>query len=120
MYVQTDENGRITATTERVEFADDSMFEFDFPDGFDFSEQNDYTIIDGNLAHDPAPKPPYVEMAELKANLAATDYVAVKIAEYKATGDELPEGDAERYAGIIEQRREWRSRINELEANHGV
>lgn len=50
------------------------------------------------------------EIAELKAKLAATDYVVIKIAEGSATPEE--------YADIIEQRRQWRERINELEGNN--
>lgn len=47
------------------------------------------------------------EIAELKANLSATDYQAIKYAEGL-----LSESD---YAPIKEQRQAWRNRINELE-----
>ena len=47
------------------------------------------------------------EIAELKAKLAATDYIAAKIAEGAATREEYAEELAERAA--------WRARINELE-----
>ena len=46
-------------------------------------------------------------IVELKANLAATDYAIIKIAEGVAT--------AEDYADVIAQRRQWRTEINELE-----
>lgn len=47
------------------------------------------------------------EIAELKAKLAQTDYIAAKIAEGAATKEE--------YAAEIAQRQAWRARINELE-----
>lgn len=47
------------------------------------------------------------EIAELKAKLAQTDYIAAKIAEGAATKEE--------YAAEIAQRQAWRERINELE-----
>ena len=47
------------------------------------------------------------EIATLKSNLYATDYQAIKYAEGEITLEE--------YAPMKEQRRAWRSRINELE-----
>jgi hypothetical protein len=47
------------------------------------------------------------EIAELKAYLSETDYVAIKIAEGEATADE--------YAEVLAKRKEARARINELE-----
>ena len=47
------------------------------------------------------------EITQLKANLAETDYVAIKIAEGAAT--------AENYDDVLVQRQEWRDRINALE-----
>lgn len=46
-------------------------------------------------------------IAELKQNLADTDYVAAKIAEGAATKEE--------YADVLAQREAWRKEINELE-----
>ena len=48
------------------------------------------------------------EIASLKAQLAATDYIAAKLAEGAAKADE--------YAEELSQRAAWRARINELEA----
>ena len=45
-------------------------------------------------------------IAELKANLAASDYAIIKIAEGAATTEE--------YAELIAQRQTWRKEINEL------
>ena len=47
------------------------------------------------------------EIAQLKKQLADTDYCVIKIAEGAAT--------AEEYADVISQRATWRARINELE-----
>ena len=46
------------------------------------------------------------KIAELKAQLTATDYAVIKIAEGSAT--------AEEYADVIAQRKAWRAEINEL------
>ena len=114
MFVTTDETGRICCTGDvgSVEHGD---VEFDFPEGFDFAAQSEYRIVDGGLVHDPMPESPEDEAARLKRELASTDYVPVKLAEMMITGEELPEGDADRYAGIILRRREIRARINEIE-----
>ena len=48
------------------------------------------------------------EIAELKAKLTATDYIAAKIAEGAATREE--------YAEELAERASWRARINELES----
>lgn len=47
------------------------------------------------------------EISEMKAELAASDYVAAKIAEGAATREE--------YASVLERRAGLRARINELE-----
>lgn len=55
MYVLLDEEtGRICATTDREEYSD-GMIEFDFPEDFDFSVQDEYRIEDGKLIYDPLP-----------------------------------------------------------------
>lgn len=55
MYVQTDTDGRITVTTPYEQYASEDMFEFTFPDNFDFATQNEYKIQNGELVHSPAP-----------------------------------------------------------------
>lgn len=116
MYVSTDETGRIGATTEYEQFAI-GMDEFEFPEDFDFSLQNEYRIVDGELVHDPLPEPPELQIANLKSQLAETDYAVIKVYESMVTGDALPEEDASRYAEIISQRQQWRAQINELESS---
>lgn len=54
MFVLTDENGRILATTNIQEYAE-GMDEFDFPDDFDFFDQSNWKIVDGDLEFDPLP-----------------------------------------------------------------
>lgn len=56
----------------------------------------------------PEPKTdPQARIAELKRNLADTDYIACKIAEGAATRED--------YADVIAQRQAWRDEINRLE-----
>lgn len=68
------------------------------------------------IAADKAEAERQAQIAALKRQLADTDYVVTKMSEYSVSGTEMPEDDAERYAGIIEQRAQWRAQINELEA----
>ena len=75
-----------------------------------------YKLVDGKpvlrTAEEKAPELECIaaaqEIAELKTKLAATDYIAAKIAEGAATREEYAEELAERAA--------WRARINELES----
>lgn len=71
---------------------------------YDFKYENGEFVLDPIVL----PVNNSAEIAELKANLASTDYAIIKIAEGSAT--------AEEYAELIEQRKAWRARINELEA----
>lgn len=66
MFVSTDEEGRINATTDNIEYAGEDMFPFTFPDDFVFSTQNEYRIVDGELIHDPKP-PSEEELAAQEA-----------------------------------------------------
>ena len=115
-FIGTDETGRILSSTDVEEYAD-GMSEFDLPDDFDFSKQDDYRVVDGELVHDPRPIPTDQKIADLKQKLASTDYVAIKVYETMVTGESLPEEDVTRYADIISQRQQWRQQINELEEN---
>lgn len=54
MYVMLDENGRICATTDTKEYAE-GMIEFDLPEDFDYSRQEDYRIEGDELVKDPVP-----------------------------------------------------------------
>ena len=75
-----------------------------------------YKLVDGKpvlrTAEEKAPELEHIitaqEIADLKAKLSATDYIAAKIAEGAATQEEYAEKLAERAA--------WRARINELES----
>jgi hypothetical protein len=73
-----------------------------------------YKLVDGRVVErtdeDKAPELAKInaanEIAELKAKLTATDYIAAKIAEGAAAKED--------YAAEIAQRAAWRERINEL------
>ena len=124
MWARTDEAGRLTAVSDVQEYVDvlDEEGEptgvavrFEPPDGFDVDRHGDYRLVDGQLVEDPQGQSPEERVAELKAMLAQTDYVVIKIAEAQASGVSLLSGDEERYEDIIEQRRAWRAEINSLE-----
>ena len=115
MFVQVDENGRIGATTDNLEYAGTEMFLFDFPEDFDFNKQDDYRIVDGELIYDPNPIPVAYQINELKQNLAQTDYIVSKITEAQIGAIEISEEDQKRYHKIILQRQQWRDEINRLE-----
>lgn len=84
-------------------------YEGEIPEDF-FSNFLSYKLVDGALVLDKglSDKAEVREIiAECKYNLQQTDYIAIKIAEGAATPAE--------YADILEQRRNWRKQINELE-----
>lgn len=112
-YYALNEQGFITSVTD-LEFPQPTQPTFDFPAGFDFGEMQYYRIVDGalvyaaeNKAADELAVQLSEELALLKAQLAATDYAVIKIAEGAAT--------AEEYAATIASRQAWRARINEIE-----
>ena len=80
MYVSLDENGRICASTSKEEYAE-GMTEFEFPDDFDYENQSDYRIVDGELIHDPLPMPDeakqYEEEIERQKQLSAATIIFV-------------------------------------------
>ena len=114
-YVMTDNDGRICVIVDNEEYTDDSYIAFDFPDDFDFSHFMDYKIVDGELVYEKRPISPESEVMQLKSKLAETDYVIPKMMEAQLTGIALQAEEQARYNEIIEQRKEWRARINELE-----
>lgn len=75
---------------------------------------SDYKYIDNEFVYDPLPEviDNSARIAELKQNLADTDYIVIKVAEGVATWDEYPE--------IKEQRQAWRDEINQLESEQEV
>lgn len=114
MYVMTDDEGRICATTDVDEYAD-GMETFDFPDGFDFDSQSEWRIVNGELLHDPIPQSDESRIAELRANLASTDYVPIKAmdAALLSGSFEISEDVREK----LEQRKAWRKEINAIESS---
>ena len=132
VYAETNGNGIITAINSSAFLPDTTDWtEIDegigdkylhaqnhyLPDGLmDENGIFNYKLTDGKpelrTAEEKAPELERIaatqEIAELKAKLAATDYIAAKIAEGAATREEYAEELAERAA--------WRARINELES----
>lgn len=115
MYVAIDDDGRIQALIEKEEYAPERAIEVDLPDGFDVEHAYEYVLKDGEFVHSPAELPVDVQIEDLKAQLAATDYVPTKMLEAQVSGEEISDEDQERYAEILKQRKAWRTRINELE-----
>ena len=132
VYAKTDENGIITAINSSAFLSDMTNWtEIDEGEGDKYhhaqnnylaaglTDENgifNYKLVDGKpelrTAEEKAPEFERIataqEIAELKAKLAATDYISAKIAEGAATREE--------YIKEISERASWRSRINELES----
>lgn len=106
---QTDADGRLQNIT--LFPFDETQNAFELPDGFDLQHVRDYVMRDGEAVYDPySPEPTITkQITALKAQLSATDYAIIKIAEGAATVDE--------YADVIAQRQEWRKEVNALENN---
>ncbi len=131
VYIKTDENGNITAVNSSAFLADtEGWTEIDEGGGdkYHHAQNNyfdkpladerglyNYKLADGvvtestsgDKASDIKRISAKMEISEFKCKLAATDYVAAKIAEGAAT--------AEEYKDVIAKRQQWRRRINELE-----
>ena len=131
VYVKTNESGVITAINSSAFLTDTSGWtEIDAGEGDKYHHAQNHYLSDGltdengifnykladgkpelRTTEEKAPELERIaaaqEISELKAKLAATDYIAAKIAEGAATKEEYAEKLAERAA--------WRARINELE-----
>lgn len=132
VYAKVDENGIINAINSDAFLTDTTNWtEIDEGEGDKYyhaqgnylsvglTDENgifNYKLVDGKpmlrTAEEKTPELEHIaaaqEIAELKAKLTATDYIAAKIAEGAATREEYAEELAERAA--------WRARINELES----
>lgn len=132
VYAKTNENGIITAINSSAFLSDTTNWtEIDDGEGDKYHHaQNhylpaglmdengifNYKLVDSKpvlrTAEEKAPELERIataqEISELKAKLAATDYISAKIAEGAATREE--------YAEELAERAYWRSRINELES----
>ena len=118
MYVSVDETGRICATTPYEEFAE-GMEEFDFPEDFNYENQNDYRIVDGELVHDPILPSKEERLAELRYQIHATDSDILEFYEYSMKGMDIPSSEVSRYAQALKTRAQARKKIAELEAQGG-
>ena len=63
-WYSTDETGRILSSTTEEEFAGEDMVEFDFPDDFNFSKQDNWLIKDGELTASTRPLTPEEQAAQ--------------------------------------------------------
>ena len=131
VYVKTDENGVIIAVNSSA-FLSDTIGWTEIAEGtgdrFHHAQVHfltsglwneygvsNYKLVDGKpvLRTDEEKQPEIdriitlLDIKILKLKLAATDYIAAKLAEGVATTEE--------YAEELAQRAEWRARINELE-----
>ena len=132
VYAKTNENGIITAINSSAFLSDVTDWtEIDDGEGdkYHHAQNNylsagltdekgifNYKLVDSKpvlrTAEEKAPELERIataqEISELKAKLAATDYISAKIAEGAATREE--------YAEKLVKRAAWRIRINELES----
>ncbi len=113
MQIQTDENNRITGYATVGGFVDGAEVET-IPEGFaEAFQPGKYRYENGKILEDPDFTPPVDNTAllnqigELKAELCATDYKALKYMEGWLTEEE--------YAPVKAQRQALRDQINELE-----
>ena len=118
MYISISEDGRIYASTDVEEFAE-GMTEFEFPEDFDFSKQNEYRIVDGELIHDPILPSKEEQLAELRCQIHATDSDVLEFYEYSMKGMDIPSSEVSRYAQALKTRAQARKKIAELEAQGG-
>ena len=83
----TDAEGRVNSSTTVEEYAGDGFTEVEVDDGFDFSRQGDYKLIDGELVHDGA-QTAAEEAArqEAEAEAARRATIDAGAAEYFADG----------------------------------
>lgn len=131
VFVKVNECGVITAINSSAFISGEGWTEIDRGDGdkYHHAQGNyleygiadaagiyNYKLVDGvpvlrldeEKSHERSRLAATAEIAELKSKLAATDYIAAKIAEGAATREE--------YAEELGERAAWRARINELES----
>lgn len=113
MFISTDENGRITATSERAEFLINPI-EFEFPADFDFSTIGEYIVENGELVYSRSKQSIMDEIDAEQVKLSSTDWVITKILEEQILGGDIS-ALTMKYADIIEERNKSRTKINELE-----
>ena len=77
--------------------------------------RHDFEVADGAIRDvwSPSPQSPQERIEELQGKLAATDYVAAKLAEVDG---EQRAALLEEYAEVLAQRQAWRREIGELES----
>ena len=114
MYVSLDKENRICATSFEKKYLVD-YFEFDFPQDFDFTNQNNYKIVDNQLVFVPLEPSPIEKIGILENKLQETDYVVIKKLESMVSNNTLTNEESERYDSIFQKRKQWRQQINTLQ-----
>lgn len=123
-FVQTDDTGRILASSEDGNSIPNSI-EFDFPDDFDFSKQDDYKIVDNGseeryLQLDVGKNTLESELNEPQSYLYGTDYITSKFVERFAQCTNMEEmlktfqWFNKSYSKILDKRQQCRDDINDL------
>ena len=123
MRILLDNDGYVSQWIEKddVGYMSDNDIVIATPEGFDFSafrgECRYYKVVDGVLVKDETrviperEKTTQEQIAELKAQLSATDYKVIKCSECQLAGEEMPYDVAELHA----ERQAIRDQINKLE-----
>lgn len=88
MYIQTDEDGRILASTDNPDYAED-MLEFDMPDDFDYSHQDDWLIRDGKLVYSKRPDSSEFQSQTKTPVEAAVSYMLKSVSFAAAPADDI-------------------------------
>lgn len=116
-YIMVDFENRVYAISRDKHLDLNEEIEIDvIPEEITKDNCRGYIYVNGTFHQIDDPYPLQSRCSNLKNQLAETDYVAAKIAESLVTGEQFPKDDAARYADVIEQRKQWRIQINELDA----
>ena len=117
MKVCTNKDGRIICTSEDFNAGPDE-FEFDFPEGFDFSKQSDYRIVDGELINDPAGPTPEERASSLRSSIAKANNTITDTYANIMSGS-VTEEQAQACAAAMDNRAAWVAELSEIEAGEG-
>lgn len=105
--VLLDDQHRICAISEDYDLGE-GQFSFELPEDFDFTRITDYKIINGEIVEEESEETKRKKMAEALYNLQKTDYVALKLAETLARGEDCSDLMV-KYDDVLKKRAEWRA-----------
>jgi len=110
-------DGRVLIFSENDPISVGNSIEVDnAPEEITQENCNDYIYKNGSFFYIKNPERLLRERSAYIDKLNKTDYITAKLAESLVTGEQFPKDDAARYADVIEQRKQWRIQINELDA----